>query len=141
MYSRQHCPALRHLVWVTLILASLGLANTTAHAQQVGNGERLRQRFVELDKNGDGKLSADEIPANARWRTLLDTNGDGSITLGEAQAAIAEGALQRNGKPGADAGARKPPLPRREWTIDGVQREATLAIIDAKTFASVKKAA
>ena len=48
----------------------------------------IASRFKQLDKNGDGKLDADELAAYP-WLKLLDKNGDGVVTLEEAQAGFA----------------------------------------------------
>ncbi len=48
-------------------------------------GGRIERRFQKLDKNKDGKLTADELPGNRGPRMLkrMDTNGDGSIDATE----------------------------------------------------------
>jgi len=51
-------------------------------------GEGLQGRFKELDRNGDGKLTADELPRPALFKQM-DTNGDGIVTLDEAESAFA----------------------------------------------------
>ena len=44
----------------------------------------IEERFKQLDRNGDGKISKDEAP---RWRsfTEVDKSGDGIVTLEEAR--------------------------------------------------------
>lgn len=44
--------------------------------------------FKRMDKNSDGKLTADELP-NKKWFNNLDTNKDGGVTLDEAVKALA----------------------------------------------------
>ena len=48
-------------------------------------GGRTERRFQKLDKNGDLKLSTDELPGKRGPRLLkrMDTNGDGSIDATE----------------------------------------------------------
>ena len=50
--------------------------------------------FKRLDKNGDGKLTPDEL-SNPEWFAKLDLNKDGVITLEEAIKAIGEHVPQR----------------------------------------------
>jgi hypothetical protein len=55
-------------------------------ARTEGNqpGRGIEQRFRQLDRNGDGKLTANELPG-AVFRQM-DANGDGVVTLEEARA-------------------------------------------------------
>jgi hypothetical protein len=59
-------------------------------------GAGLEQRFRQLDRNGDGKLTPDELTDPATFKRL-DANGDGVVTLEEARAAYA-GRPARKGK-------------------------------------------
>ena len=62
-----------------------------AQTQGTGRGKaaggQLEQRFRQLDRDGDGKLTADELPQQRLFRRL-DADGDGSITLDEAKAGL-----------------------------------------------------
>ena len=71
-------------------LAALGAA---ALAQQGGRG--LEARFHRLDKNGDGKLTADEVPAEIFSKLDLDKNGE--VTLAEARKAVLSGVFEAVG--------------------------------------------
>jgi hypothetical protein len=51
-------------------------------------GANLQGRFNQLDRNGDGKLSKDEVP-NAQLFQRMDANGDGEVTMDEARQAFA----------------------------------------------------
>ncbi len=48
--------------------------------------QALAERFKRLDKNADGKLSKDEVPA-AVWERIsqADANNDGAVTKEEAE--------------------------------------------------------
>jgi len=45
----------------------------------------LLQRFLDLDRNGNGKLTPDEFPDPSLFKQT-DANGDGVVTLEEARA-------------------------------------------------------
>ena len=69
---------------ITIISLSAILACLTLSAQetQPAAGGGLADRFKQLDRNGDGKLTVEEL--GAEWLRKLDTNGDGTATLEEA---------------------------------------------------------
>jgi hypothetical protein len=81
----------------------------------------LEQRFQQLDKNGDGRITTDEVPLSPFFQQR-DLNGDGVITLAEAKAAMegaspiassppaASAASGSTGGPSAAAAAKSPPL-------------------------------
>jgi hypothetical protein len=64
----------------TFAIATQALAQTTD----------IAERFKQLDRNGDGKLTPQELPGE--WFGRLDTDRDGVVTLEEAKAAMAGGA-------------------------------------------------
>ena len=75
----------------------------------------IEQRFKQLDRNGDGKLTPDELPG--QWFGRLDTNKDGVLTLEGAKAVLLSGARRR---PGAGGQASVAPQPTKasalgEW--------------------------
>jgi len=53
--------------------------------QGAGGGDKLDARFKQLDKDGDGTLSASEFPRPKVFRQM-DRDRDGSVTLAEARA-------------------------------------------------------
>lgn len=59
---------------------------------------RVRAHFKKVDKNGDGRLSADEAP-NAKLLKAADGNGDGEVTLDEFTSYVKKRA-QAGGKGG-----------------------------------------
>ncbi|HEX3725783.1 MAG TPA: hypothetical protein VHV08_06050, partial [Pirellulales bacterium] len=69
--------------------AASGSADATANARPaLGDGHLIVQwLFKRYDKNGDGKLTPDELP-DKKWFARLDLNKDGVITLEEAQQAL-----------------------------------------------------
>jgi len=50
-----------------------------------GRGAVLQERFKQLDRNGDGKVTSDEFP-DADMFKQMDKDGDGIATLEEARA-------------------------------------------------------
>ncbi|NCX99571.1 MAG: EF-hand domain-containing protein, partial [Planctomycetia bacterium] len=76
------------LIGALFVIASAALIAPRAGAQQA-----VEQRFDELDRNGDGKVKPDELPARAFFERL-DLDGDGSITKPEAVEAVRKGVLK-----------------------------------------------
>jgi hypothetical protein len=85
---------LRQWTWRTA-LTIIVAACAAAHAQQAGAG--LFDRFKQLDRNGDGKLSAEEFPG-ARFQQM-DKDGDGFATMEEVRAFYAG---RRTARPAAE---------------------------------------
>lgn len=83
-------------------VASLGNAASSLTPRptlpQVGAGGMsgdFEQQFKMLDRNGDGKLSPQEVP-NPQFFKHMDTNGDGVVSKDEAKVAFAQlQAMQR----------------------------------------------
>jgi Ca2+-binding EF-hand superfamily protein len=50
----------------------------------------IKRRFAMLDKNSDGKLSADELPGGAKRLKRLDSDENGSVSLEEFTQALFE---------------------------------------------------
>ena len=75
------------VIGAVFLVASGAVVVRRAAAQQ-----RLEQRFDQLDRNSDGKVTPDELPA-AEFFKRLDLDGDGAITRPEAATALRQGAL------------------------------------------------
>ena len=81
-------------------LAALLACPTLAAQETTGRtASGLAERFRQLDRDGDGKITRDEA-GNAAWFARLDRNGDGRITFEEAR--MVAGPRTRS----ADAGRR-----------------------------------
>jgi catechol 2,3-dioxygenase-like lactoylglutathione lyase family enzyme len=92
------------LVGVFLALAWLTAVCATATGQEQPKAAKPRQgglaeRFKQLDRNGDGKVSAAEFPGPLFKE--MDKDGDGFVTLEEAQAYFA-------GRRGSPPAAKQP---------------------------------
>lgn len=95
-----------------------GKAHTEAEAAALR--AQAKQRFAQTDRNGDGKLTADELPAE-RFLELLDKNKDGAVDEAEFLAFV-----QKRGRSGAsrqrDGAAKRRRLNAgmlRRWDRDG----------------------
>ena len=74
-------------------------------------GEGFVERVMSLDRDGDGKVTEDEMPEPMRERFLerADANGDGAIDKEEAEKMAEE--LRRRGGPPRGAAPRGPVPP------------------------------
>jgi catechol 2,3-dioxygenase-like lactoylglutathione lyase family enzyme len=93
---------------ITLISLSAILACLTLTAQESSRpaGSGLAERFKQLDKNGDGKVSADEFPGPLFKQ--MDKDGDGFVTMEEARAYFAG---RRPARPAAEQPAQSAATP------------------------------
>jgi hypothetical protein len=78
-------------ITLTAILACLAVS---AQTQQRPGGAGLAERFKQLDRNGDGKLTRQEVPRNLPF-DQWDANKNGVVTLEEIKTFYAGG---RNGR-------------------------------------------
>ena len=76
-----------HLLAVisTFLLISLAPCLSQGEASQEGLSETLEERFDQLDANGDGVLTIEEVSRPRLFRRL-DADGNGVVTLREAEA-------------------------------------------------------
>jgi Ca2+-binding EF-hand superfamily protein len=71
---------------MTALAIVAGLVATSAQAREGGEG--MQARFAQIDVNGDGEITAEEMKAQATARfAAADTNGDGALTQEEMSAA------------------------------------------------------
>jgi catechol 2,3-dioxygenase-like lactoylglutathione lyase family enzyme len=90
----------------TIVIGLSGImVGLTLVAQEASRpaGSGLADRFKALDRNGDGKVSAEEFPGPLFRQ--MDTNGDGFVTLDEARSFFTG---RREGRPAANEPASPP---------------------------------
>ena len=75
------------LGWAATLLACSAAVVGPVMAQ-----EAVERRFEQLDRDKDGAVTPDELPAKTVFRRL-DLDGDGAITKSEAMDAVRQGAL------------------------------------------------
>jgi Ca2+-binding EF-hand superfamily protein/mono/diheme cytochrome c family protein len=80
-------------------------------AQNLVGGSDASSLFKRLDKDGDGRLTEEELP-NKKWFTGLDTDKDGSVTLDEAIKTLAP--LRKRGAAGGGTTTGSPIQPANE---------------------------
>ncbi|HEX5177492.1 MAG TPA: hypothetical protein VFV83_10705, partial [Chthoniobacteraceae bacterium] len=80
----------------------------------------IARTFGRLDSDGDGKLAGAELAAHA-WLPRLDQNGDGAVTLAEAQAVLGQ-FLQPQGAAPPPGNSAPPKLTRDDAIRQAPQR-------------------
>lgn len=80
-----------------LVMAALGLALAlTPIMAEAKGGHGPRATFEELDANGDGNLTKEEMQAHRKARMAsADADGDGNISKAELEAQIASKSSER----------------------------------------------
>ena len=80
-----------------IVLAAVAVTGTTALAK--GPRDRAPVTFQELDANGDGQITKEEMEAHrAQKFTTADADGDGKLSLEEMQASAQKNANDRVSK-------------------------------------------
>jgi polyhydroxybutyrate depolymerase len=116
---------------ITIIRLSAVLACLTISAQEPARpaaGSGTTDRFKQLDRNGDGKLSAEEVaamPSLDRLLSVADKDKDGELTVEELNSYRDRAAANRPppAAPPADAGYRQT---EHRLEVDGRERAFTV---------------
>jgi CubicO group peptidase (beta-lactamase class C family) len=120
----------RALTTAGALIAAALLAVSPVPAQAPRPAEDAASaRFRQFDRNGDGKVTPDELPYERLFRAL-DTDGDGVVTREEAAAASA-----RPGRAGATTTAALPPAENFKPRPHG--NEATAAGLKPDVLAKI----
>ncbi|HVW26827.1 MAG TPA: hypothetical protein VHC69_15770 [Polyangiaceae bacterium] len=106
-----------------LSVAELTAARDAFHAKFSGKSLDPATVLKNLDKNGDGKLEADELPPRMQqFMSKADTNGDGALTLEEMTAArdnFVKARFARGDKNG-DGALTESEIGARKWAFISV---------------------
>ena len=94
-------PAFRHIA-LALTLTLAPSYGDEALLKTI-TGTLLLGKFKELDRNGDGKITAEEA-GNAPWFKRFDVNGDGAVTADEIREALAATRRTAAARPAIPAG-------------------------------------
>jgi mono/diheme cytochrome c family protein/thiol-disulfide isomerase/thioredoxin len=105
---------------VAIVIIVAVAASVLPFARRVWAQGAVEKRFDQLDKNGDRKITPDELPA-AEFFKRLDLDGDGQITKPEAAKALARGALNDVLKPAPNVSAPTGPTPMETPVRQGPQ--------------------
>ncbi len=132
---------------VALMTASSAFAQTPPAtgdkpANQVGPAAgQVAQRLMQSDKDGDGKLSADELPPGLREQIgVLDTNKDGFLEVAEI-AVLARGQAEGRRPQGARGGQPQnfeSAMKRIERSFEGLEESAFDAASKAQDLERVQ---
>jgi mono/diheme cytochrome c family protein/thiol-disulfide isomerase/thioredoxin len=86
---RMRKPAVRDMK--RLVLCAVVACGTMVTCQAHGQ-DAVEKRFEQLDRNGDARVTPEELPAAILFQRL-DLDGDGAITKPEAVQAVRQGAI------------------------------------------------
>jgi hypothetical protein len=119
---------------ITTGLRGTGFADAQGRVAGQSAGASLEQRFKQLDRNGDGKLTADELaqmPSLERLLSAMDADKDGGLSRDEIRAAAtqwpalagligepAQGKTTSGGTASEENAARQREMPRNNAPID-----------------------
>ncbi len=93
-----------------LMLGAVVACGTMVTCQAHGQ-DAVEKRFEQLDRNGDARVTPEELPAAIVFQRL-DLDGDGAITKPEAVEAVRQGALNdRRGRGRDESPAGSAPAP------------------------------
>lgn len=98
----------RALILSGVVVVALGATSLAVYAKGMGPRGPMPMEFSELDLNGDGQITRDEMQARGEQRFKdADTNGDGFLSMDEMKAQMIKEMEARADKYGARMMERK----------------------------------
>lgn len=119
---------------ITLISLSTILLclEASAQTQPQAGGSGLAERFQQLDRNGDRQLSREEA-GSAPFFKAADNDGDGFVTLSEAEAHARQSAAPARNHTAGMEGDGAGPMTSRVKPVEILETESPIQTLDAKT--------
>ena len=120
---RCHRLRLRRTLLAVIVAGAAPLTAQEQGGQRGGGAAAMEERFRKADRDGDGRLSPQELPAPELFRQW-DQDGDGFVTLDEVRAfyaAKAAGQQSQAAPSSSSAGAKV--STESEWRVTGFIRQ------------------
>ena len=115
-------PCITHSVTMVTMSAFLALAQPTGG---------LAERFKQLDRNGDGKVSREE-GGSLPFFDAADKNKDGFVTFAEAEARARQSAASARNRTAGMEGDGAGPVTSRVKPVEVLETESSIQTLDAK---------
>ncbi len=122
---------MRTIITLTSLSTILVCLAASAQMQQRAAGSGLVDRFKQLDRNGDGKLSREEA-GSAPFFKAADTDGDGFVMFAEAEAYTRQNVSAARNRTAGMEGDGAGPMTSRVKPVEIPETESPIQTLDAK---------